>query len=1113
MNLHNINTIARYEVKLLKRSWLFRIFAVLALLGITLVILGYQTTINKFDTLWPKIAVASLMPFTATSFYNIAQSVIVVFLAGSFLKRDKKLDTAEVIYVRPMSNADYIIGKTWGIVKVFVSLNIITLLITAFLNILINKSPFDVFPYVFYLFTISVPSLLFVLGLSFTAMCALKNQAVTFIVMLGIIGTVFFYLPNTLYGVFDFFGVNIPAIFSEVTGHADIGLFLLQRFIYLLAGIGLICFTIALVKRLPHKPWKITVVYFLGSAFLLVAFIAGFAYVFHYNHQLRLRNDYISVFNKYADTPKVSVLVQDLFITPKGHQLEGKSVMKVINNNAVPVDKIIFYLNPALKVTQIESEGKPISFEREDQVIIVDKALQTGAELVLDIQYHGPVNETICYTDVPEKEYLNTERPQAIFRFGKRYAWLSDKFTLLTPECIWYPVAIPPVNPGAPYNVKKNFTDFTLTVTHSGEKTVLSQGEAKQDGDKITFTNPTPLPGISLTIADYDKKSLQVDSVNYAIYYFKGHDYFSSYFTLLNDTLPGLIREIKNDMEISKGRDYPFSKFVLAETPVQFASYVRNWKGYTEYVMPEILFIPERGVALNSDFSSEKRRMQEWRRHDQGAPDEKELNINMFRRFINELTNESVQIGWDWEKRYVNQFNFSPMFFGHTGFIYSNEFPVIDIAVNTMLNTSSDQSWSPWGGIINDNQRANLYLENKSFKAAIEDKEIKPEVFYELLKLKSKALNNYIIAQVSKEEFDKFLKDFFSKHQFQDIPFDLFKQELHKNLGVDITGFTEAWYRTDHTPTIHIQDVDANQVIIDELTKYQIKFKVNNPSDVDAIITTQSMMGGGFGRGRRGGGFSISMSSDNLQNYIIPAGKAQEIKIIADERPANIIINTNISHNLPTSHTFNFSKIDNVTTDTASGIRTIDPAVFKPNPNEIIIDNEGEGFKTIASNNRHKLKDLFQKKDTEKYKNFMPWSMPSQWTAMAADYCYGETINSAVYKNKGSGANSVEWSAEIPKDGYYEVSVWNPKMGGMVTMMAVGGRGHGRDRGDRNQTYVIQYDNQKESITLDLEQEDGGWVPLGNFYLSKGTVTITLTDKVSGNYVIADAVKFTATEQ
>ena len=35
MNLHNIHTVSRYEAKLLRRSWLFRIFAILSLLVIT----------------------------------------------------------------------------------------------------------------------------------------------------------------------------------------------------------------------------------------------------------------------------------------------------------------------------------------------------------------------------------------------------------------------------------------------------------------------------------------------------------------------------------------------------------------------------------------------------------------------------------------------------------------------------------------------------------------------------------------------------------------------------------------------------------------------------------------------------------------------------------------------------------------------------------------------------------------------------------------------------------------------------------------------------------------------------------------------------------------------
>ena len=247
-------------------------------------------------------------------------------------------------------------------------------------------------------------------------------------------------------------------------------------------------------------------------------------------------------------------------------------------------------------------------------------------------------------------------------------------------------------------------------------------------------------------------------------------------------------------------------------------------------------------------------------------------------------------------------------------------------------------------------------------------------------------------------------------------------------------------------------------------------------------------------------------SDSPTDNYFLPAGEAREIKLILDERPANISINTNISHNLPTNHRYNFSKIDEETTDTLSGCFSIDPSAFAPDPNEIIIDNEDSGFRTIASNSKHKLKDLFQKEDEDKYKNFTPWWMPSKWTAMAADYCYGETIQSAVYKSQGHGNNSVEWSTELKKTGYYEISIWNPKMTGFGF-----GPPRRRHREERNQTYVIQYGEEKEEITLDLEMEPEGWISLGNFYLPEGSVTISLNDAVSGSYVIADAVKLTRT--
>ncbi len=1109
MNIHNINTIARYEVKLLKRSWLFRIFAGLALIVITFILLGrYSAVLNSFGNVWKETALTSQLPFVATYFYNIAQSVIVIFLAGSFLKRDKKLDTAEVTYVRPMSNADYIVGKTWGIIRVFLSLNVVILSITAFVNIVINHSPFNVLPYLFYLLTISFPSLLFVLGLSFTAMCLLKNQAITFLVMLGIVGMVFFYVEDSLNGVFDFFGVYIPAIFSDVIGHANLSIFLLQRLTYLLLGVGFICFTISLVKRLPHRPWKVVVTNTLGSVFIAFGCIAGLVYILHFRSDSALRHEYAESYDKFVKQENIRILTHHITVAFKDKKIEAESKFTVKNNTSENIPQIILFLNPGLKVDAIECNGASIPFKRENQVIIVDKATASGEECSLSLKYDGTIDENVCYTDIEDKLLENTKVNGTLSRFGKRYAYVEDRYVLLTPECLWYPVAIAPANPKTPYNIKKNFTRYTLKVAGQGSKTILSQGNKQESEGNITFTNPTPLTGISLTIADYERKALRVDSTDYEIYYFKGHDFFSKHFEDIQDTVPAIIREQKNSLEIQKGRDYLFNKFIIAETPVHFAAYIRNWKGYTEYVMPEVVFIPEKGVSIEVDFPVAIKRSQNWGSGRGGqVPDIFDIKMMIFRTFIlNTFINEQeTRQGMSTLSQELNKFNIKAMFFNYLNFIHSDAYPIIDISLSTMQNSASivigGRGW--WGGAINDRQRANLYLENHSFKAATQDENIKPEIFHELLKLKSDVLRDFIIIQVPKRDFDPFMKKFTEQYRFMEVDFSEFTRQLSEQFNVDISAFLEKWYTEDQTPTILIKNVEANQVLVDDYTKYQVRLDVYNPSDVDALISARTTSGG---RGGRGGAFVMvySFSEDNNRSYIIPAKEARQIRIISDDRPANVSVETNISHNIPTSQTFSFSKVDNVINDTMQGIFPLDLSAFARNSEEIIVDNESNGFKLIESNSRHKLKDIFKKEDEEKYKNFMLWNPPSKWTLFASEICYGESVLSGLYKIKGNGANAVEWSAQIPASGYYEIAVWNPKL-------SFGGRRNNDE--ERTQSYTIEYGSEKETISINLEKEERGWVSLGNFYLPQETVKITLTDKVTGNYVVADAVRFKAVKE
>ena len=483
----------------------------------------------------------------------------------------------------------------------------------------------------------------------------------------------------------------------------------------------MICYTIALVNRLPHKPWKLIIVNTLGTLFILVGAGAGYLHVLHYRHQLQERNAFIETFNRYADAKHVHILRHDLEVTPKDGGLSGSSQLHIRNEQPEAVQEVLLYLNPALQVESIEAKGQAIAYKRENQVIRLQYPLASGATLDLSMRYAGHINETVCYTDILEEDYLDNSNPQFDIRLGKRSAWTEERFTLLTPECLWYPTAVPTDYPAAPYNIGKEFTHYTLTVHYNGEKTV------------------------------YEKKELQVDSVKYEILYFKGHDFFSQYFTELQDTLEGVIREFKNDVELELGRDYPFRKFVLAETPAQHYSYIRNWKGYTEYVMPEIVFVPERGILWNVDLRSQIYWGENGRRRDRGAPDPVELRIEILRSYLyNRFVEGSMQYNWNWTESYVNPFNINAMLYHHTGFIQSEEFPVLDIALNTMQSNANEQM-NFWGGIINNEQRANLYLESHSFKTAISDLELEPEIFYEMLKLKSSAIRNYVYTRIPKE--------------------------------------------------------------------------------------------------------------------------------------------------------------------------------------------------------------------------------------------------------------------------------------------------------------------------------------------------------------------------
>ena len=103
--LNNILSVAKYESKLLKRSWFFKVFSTLSVLLIG----GASVTILEIQK-YALSCIPSLAAYNLMLYFNVAQAIVSIFLASEYLKRDKQLDTSEVFYVRPLSNAEYLLG-------------------------------------------------------------------------------------------------------------------------------------------------------------------------------------------------------------------------------------------------------------------------------------------------------------------------------------------------------------------------------------------------------------------------------------------------------------------------------------------------------------------------------------------------------------------------------------------------------------------------------------------------------------------------------------------------------------------------------------------------------------------------------------------------------------------------------------------------------------------------------------------------------------------------------------------------------------------------------------------------------------------------------------------
>ncbi|MGI6572452.1 MAG: xanthan lyase [Fermentimonas sp.] len=1141
--LHSIRSVALYESKLLKRSWFYRIFLILAILF--LCIFNFVALVwEGYSGLWLMKALPAMIPYANLLYLNTGQAIIAVFLSSEFLKSDRKLDTSEVFYVHPLSNAEYVIGKIWGNARVFIQLDLLIILLVVIFN-LISGITIDWMAYLGYFLLICIPTLIYIFGLSVSLMLILKSQAVTFVVLLGYIALTFFNLGDKFYYLFDYMAYSLPLVKSTIVGFTNWAIVINHRMIYLLLGLGFICLSIFLFRRLPNS--QKASFRWLALSVLLIAIgaAASYRHVIPFTSAATKRQLYTEVNNRYVHSPKM--VVERYSIELRQRPSTIASEVEIQGVALAKSNRFTFCLNPGLQVNEVLENGSPLTFTREHQILLIDfgREMEAGDSVRFTMKYEGRIDPGFCYLDIPN-ELLEEEYTNQGFKIDKNYSFQKDNYVLFTPETYWYP------RPGTSYSSESPdwqqayFSHFRLKVTTLNHLKALSQGsmegEEKFWGVKETespekagetrgalgakdpeeveklkeserdnvflYETDFPTPSITLIIGDYERKSVEVDSTLYSVCYLRGNDYFSDVFELITDTIPAQIRERRRSLESNYNLDYSFHRLSLVEVPVQFYSYARTWTQAQEVMQPEMILLPERGCLIDeADVAGGVKNEKRWaQRRGQEISDE-DAALRMLNRFLGLFQRAESNMNWSSERGAVNvsmkpnPYFIFPQLYNYRYNVFSSEWPVSNRLIELYLQDRSEEAtWMRQMNGISNNEKASLLMEQASFKELLADGEHR-DLLDNIIALKANYLFAYAEQNLGYNEYRDSLRNVLQRNVFSNLRFENLLDTMGTLAGVDLRAPLKAWNYPTPLPVYILGTPEIVQITNRDQEVFVTKFQITNDSDYDGVIN-----------------LDISFGGQNIydprakRKIALSARETKRLVSVWDEIPRNININTLISGNLPSSINL---PVNNVIRERnrpidKEGDFVVENASYNV-PGELIVDNEDSLLFVLTEPEVVGLLPQWLDKMNESsfdYSGVSFWRPPLQWTLTTNDRYYGTQVRSAYVIKSGSGSQTATWKIPVPNAGTYDLFYWVYRPDDARRRGGWGrGGGRGRARGDIEYHFQVHYDGGEDDAYIDLRRADEGWSLLGTYFFSEDTIRVVLNNDCKLRSVTADAVR------
>lgn len=1100
-----ISRVGDFEARILWRSWLFRIFSILILGILVLFDLFGVIGIAGADA-WPGRHLPGNIVYMNFFLFTIAQVIIAAFLSADFLGRERKMDTTEVFYTRPMSNFQYVLGKTWGALLVFGGLNLVVVILSMVVTLLTPDTTFVWQPFLFFLLVFSLPSLIFILGFSYVLIVLARNQAVTFVLVLGFGAIVLFYLENIHWGIWDFMGFFLPAHYSGFTGFSDVTAILEQRGGFVFIGFFGIVLTTLFLPRLPGRKRR--------SPGLIVLAFLSLAIAGHFFHRIvneglqgeRLRS---SIRNIERTLPAISGAHVDsclLSIRHQGKYLDCDAGMRIYLK--AETDSLLMAVNPGFSIDQVEVNNQKTAYQFEAGILKVDISsfpVPEDSVLFCRILYNGSPSNAAVYPFVDEDDRQQLSRFDPLVA-NKKYAFVESDYVLLTTESGWYPRVA-----WKNYRQQPDFTNYQLDFTSHSNLRSFSQGACVQTDSGTRFVNDQPLNGLSLIAGHYSAATATVDSLEYLLATNIENKLIASNFDQIGDTLPSLIRDLKNQYERRVKLEYPFKRLKIIEVPIHFYSYLQPWRSGTDHIQPEMILLPEYGAGkwfldiyrTQNDFEEEAEQ--------QGRePDEEEVQSRMFVTLAGNafLFPRWQLFGGDNERNMDewSRIQIFPLYFYHAYQVREEGLPVFQIMLEEAIRSKGRKEFGNSWRQENDQYKGHLALKNKSLAQWLKTDNA-GDTIARILNLAGVQFFAEISSIGGEADFIDRIQEPLQELVFQQSTPVQWLGAVETPVD-PVEKYQELIHNKD-LPAFKMGKIRTSEIRKDGKSRYLVSLEADNEGWTDGVLDMQiTFLDLSENRGRSFSQWMYQNVEDDenvaVETHVVPARSKVRINMVFDQLPRELKVNTGVSRNIPPFYSFALEGFEYEGLDNAQeGVSKVDTIIkSSEQENVYVVDNEDPGFSIASRDEIRTLKDWWIKHESEKvndYVRFRHWRPHPTWVSSLGNNYFGDFLRSAFLKASGKGDDRARWTCSVAESGSYEVQVFIPEN------LNTGWR----NRNTRGRfRYTVYHAGEEEVVETPPVRERNGWVSLGRFYFDAGEAIVELSDQSDFPYVVADAVKW-----